>query len=410
MVSHTFIRREIEALEANGHQISRFSIRPCRAILVDEADKAEQVCTRALLGVGIVGLLLALLQTVVTRPRRFGQALALAMRLGRRSERGLLVHLAYLAEACVLRPWLAMAEVRHLHAHFATNPATVAMLCRLLGGPSYSFTVHGIDGTDMAPSLGLEEKIRHATFVVAVSDYGRSQLYRWSDHADWSTIRLIRCGVDVNFLRSSPVPVPDVPRLVCVGRLSREKGQFLLIEAAGRLRDQGIDCELVLVGDGPLRGELESLIERLDLAGQVRLTGSLDGEGVRREILEARALVLPSFAEGLPVVLMEALALGRPVISTYVAGIPELVRPGINGWLVPAGSVEALVEALTEALTADVAELEQMGQAGALAVAERHDARIEAGKLSRLIAQDNLGVANGHQDPSTTLADSVITG
>ena len=167
-----------------------------------------------------------------------------------------------------------------------------------------------------------------------------------------------------------------------VGRLAEQKGQLLLIDAAARLRERGLEFELVLVGDGPLRVEIEGLIDRLDLRGHVRVTGYLGTAEVRRELEAARAMVLPSFAEGLPVVIMEAMALGRPVISTYVAGIPELVEPGRNGWLVPAGAIDPLVEAMAEALAADPAELEAMGRAGAARVAERHDAAAEARTLA----------------------------
>jgi glycosyltransferase involved in cell wall biosynthesis len=116
-----------------------------------------------------------------------------------------------------------------------------------------------------------------------------------------------------------------------VGRLCEQKGQFLLLEAVARLASEGVPVELVLAGDGELRGDLERLIEAQGMAGFVNITGWVDSKRVRDEILSARVLVLPSFAEGLPVVIMEAMALGRPVVSTYVAGIPELVIPGETG-------------------------------------------------------------------------------
>ena len=171
-----------------------------------------------------------------------------------------------------------------------------------------------------------------------------------------------------------------------MGRLSEQKGQILLIEAAALLHAQNLEFELVIVGDGPLRGELEQLIDQHGMRDRVRITGFLDNQGVRREMEAARALVMPSFAEGLPVVIMEALALGRPVISTYVAGIPELVEPGRHGWLVPAGAVEPLATAMAAALTADTIDLEAMGRAGAARVAEQHNVNNEAKKLADLIA------------------------
>ena len=150
-----------------------------------------------------------------------------------------------------------------------------------------------------------------------------------------------------------------------IGRLVEQKGQVILVQAAAQLRDRGVDFELVIVGDGPMRDELQQLIEQHSLQEQVRITGFLSNQGVLEELLAARALVQPSFAEGLPVVFFESLAVGRPVITTYIAGHPELIEAGVNGWLVPAGAVESLVDAMAEALKAEPAVLEKMGQAGA---------------------------------------------
>jgi glycosyltransferase involved in cell wall biosynthesis len=383
-VSHSFIRREIAALEAQGLAVERFSVRPPPVGLVDPADRAEQARTRVLLAGGFLGLLVAVLAVGLRRPLRWLRALAAAIQLGRRSRRGVLRHLAYFAEACVLVRLLRRCGASHLHAHFGTNPAAVALLTRLLGGPPYSFTVHGPDEFDDPEGLSLREKIARAEFVVAVSDFGRSQLLRWCDFADWPKVHVVGCGVDAAFLEGGPRPLPHAPRLVCVGRLAPQKGQFLLLEALARLAAEDVDFELTLAGDGPLRPALEAQIRRAGLENRVRITGWLSNAEVRREVAAARAFVLPSFAEGLPVVLMEALALGRPVVTTCVAGIPELVRDGVEGWLVPAGSVEALAEAVLAALSAPAERLERMGRAGAVRVAERHDASREAAKLAAL--------------------------
>lgn len=382
-VSHTFIRREIAGVEASGIEVCRYSIRATDdRDFVDAADRAEKERTCVLLAGGLISLLGALLWTAFARPVRFLGALRTAWTIGGRSSGARLRHMAYLAEACLLQGRLRKASVAHLHAHFGTNPATVALLCRRLGGPPFSFTVHGPEEFDRPEALGLREKIRGAQFVVAVSDYGRSQLMRWSEAGSWDKLQVVRCGVDAEFLSGDGTPPPPAPRLVCVGRLCEDKGQLLLVEAAARLARAGVEFELVLVGDGAIRGDLEARIRSHGLEGKVLLRGWLDGAGVRREVAEARALVLPSFAEGLPVVIMEALARGRPVISTYVAGIPELVRPGVNGWLVPAGSVESLAETIREALESSREKLEDLGKAGRASVAERHDARKEAARLS----------------------------
>ena len=382
--SQSFIRREIAALEKLGVRVERFTVRSWPGNLVDEGDRAEKQRTRVILSVGALGLLWATLRTMLTRPAKFTSALTLAVRTGYHSDRGLPLNLVYLAEACVLLKWLTESGSRHVHAHFGTNSTGVAMLCRALGGPPYSFTVHGPEEFDRPTFLRLKEKIDRAAFVVAISDFGRSQLYRWCAHEHWPKIHVVRCGVDELFLKVPRTPPPAAPRLVCVGRLSEQKGQLLLVEAAARLAGEGVPLELVLVGDGEMRKDVESLIAKHQLGSTVKLAGWMSNEQVRGEIQNSRAMVLPSFAEGLPVVIMEALALGRPVISTFVAGIPELVRNGETGWLVPAGCVGALADAMRRTLNADVNQLARMGEAGAAAVAERHDASKEAAKLVAL--------------------------
>lgn len=384
-VSHSFIRREILALEAQGLSVSRFSVRSLATELVDEADRQELQKTRFILGVGILGLLRSLIWVAITRPSRFLDALKLTVKVGWKSEQGIVLHCAYLAEACVLLGWLADIGVTHLHAHFGTNSTAVAMLCRALGGPPYSFTVHGPEEFDKVKAIALPEKIRHAQAVIAISDFGKSQLYRWCPVAEWPKIHVVHCGVDREFLDQPLTAIPETCQLVCVGRLCADKGQLLLVEAVKQLVAEGLEFKLVLVGDGELRKEIETLIARYNLQDSIQITGWASSTEVRKHILASRALVLPSFAEGLPVVLMEALALGRPVVSTYIAGIPELVQPGICGWLVPSGSIEALVTTLRAVLQQPVQTLEQMGKVGAERVVQQHDVMVEARKLSNVL-------------------------
>lgn len=384
-VSHTFIRREITALEAAGIEVHRYSIRPCPDQLVDRDDQAEQARTRVILAAGPLRLLGGLVKTGLTRPRQTLQAGKLALDVGWRSDRGPLLHLAYLVEACTLRDWLAERGIEHVHAHFGTNSAAVAMLCHAVGGPPYSLTCHGPKEFDRPEHLGLTEKIARARFVAGVSSFGRSQLYRWTRAGEWDKVHVVPCGVDQSFLDAPAVPVPAAPRLCSVGRICEQKGQLLLVRALGQLRREGRRAELVLVGDGELRATVEEQARQDGVADQLTITGWADGARVRREVQAARALVMPSFAEGLPVSIMEALALGRPVVSTYVAGIPELVTPDV-GWLVPAGSVQGLVEALRQVLDAEPARLEQMGQAGRERVRARHDIRQAARVLEALFA------------------------
>jgi len=383
-VSHTFIRREILALERQGFEVTRISIRGWDRELVDEEDHLERSRTRYVLRDGAFALLSALTRMMLTRPIHFTRALILAWRMGRRAERPLPVHFAYLAEACRIEPWLRNAGIQHLHAHFGTNSAEVAMLVHVLGGPKWSFTVHGPTEFDKPQLIGLTQKILRSEFVVAVSSFGRSQLYRCLEYKRWPKVEVVRCGLDASFFAAPPAPAPDSHRFVCVGRLVEQKGQLLLVEAAHRLAKRGVDLELVLVGDGEMRTTIQALIARYGLQDRIRITGSVSNHQVRAEILASRALVLPSFAEGLPVVIMEAMALRRPIISTFVAGIPELVVPGEHGWLVPAGDIDALVEAMENCLDASPEMIARMGQAAYDRVRGRHDIERQVARLGEL--------------------------
>jgi glycosyltransferase involved in cell wall biosynthesis len=260
------------------------------------------------------------------------------------------------------------------------------MQVHTLGGPPWSFTAHGPEEFEKATLLGLAEKVRRCSFVVAVSSYGRAQIYRLVKPQYWQKVHLVHCGLDPIFLAASSTVGTLPRRLVCVGRLSPEKGHVILLEAAQLLSAQGVEFQLILAGDGELRPELEALIAQHKLTDKIHITGWISGKQVRDEILGARALVLPSFAEGLPVVIMEAMALRRPVIATFVAGIPELVCPGENGWLVPAGDVAALVQAMRTCLESPAGVLSSMGEAARERVLKRHDVNTEARKLQRLFS------------------------
>ena len=379
-VSHSFIRREILAIEQQGFEVQRIALRGWDESLPDLEDQRERERTRYVLRGGPLVLLTPVLRALLRSPRRFFGALALAAKMARHSDRPLPYHLAYFAEACRMIPWLSEFGARHMHAHFGTNSAEIVMLANALGGPPFSFTVHGPD--EFLGPMGLDEKIRRSTFVVAISSFCRSQLYLRSQYRDWSKIKVVHCGLERAFYDIGDTGGVSTPRFLCVGRLSEEKGQRLLIEAFARLAAKGVKFELVLAGDGPMRDELESLIARTGLGDSIRITGWISSTEVRDEILAARALVLPSFAEGLPVVIMEAMALRRPVLTTYIAGIPELVQSGENGWLFPASSVDDLTNAIEDCLAAPLEKLRRFGDAGHQRVVERHSIESEARKLA----------------------------
>lgn len=370
-------------MERQGFEVQRIALRGWKESLPDAEDRREQEKTQYVLRTGLRGLLWPWFLVLIRSPLQMCAALCLAVRVSCQTDERLLHHLACVAEASRILIWLTRSQARHLHAHFGTNSAEIAMQIRVLGGPTYSFTVHGPE--EFLSPMGLGDKVGRSAFVVAISSFGRSQLYLRTATALWPKIRVVHCGLESNFYSGSiDTPIPG-SRLVCVGRLCEAKGQLLLVDAVAQLKKQGIHVDLVLAGDGPMRPEIERRVRDCGLQDKVRITGWINSDRVREEILAARAMVLPSFAEGLPVVLMEALALGRPVITTYIAGIPELVTHEENGWLIPAGSICDLTAAMEDCVSRPSDEIQRMGDAGRRTVIERHSVDIEAGKLATYI-------------------------
>lgn len=388
-VSHSFIRREIHALERQGLVVERFALRADDAV-VDGQDKDELKKTVYLLATPKISLLKTVFVAMLVQPIGFFAALFMALTVGWRSDRGLLNHLFYFVEACLLNACLKERQVEHIHAHFGTNSTAVVMLSGRLGGIPYSFTVHGPEEFDKPEFLSLGKKIQHSAFVVAISSYGRSQLYRWVGHEYWHKVNIVHCGLDADFYDLPEQTNNSSSNLVCVGRLCEQKGQLLLVQAVAELVAEEEKVHLTLAGDGPMRAEVEALIAEHALGQHISITGWISSNQVRDEILRSRALVLPSFAEGLPVVIMESMALQRPVVSTYVAGIPELVKPD-NGWLVPAGDVSILKKTIREVLHTSNDKLERLGVNAREIVLERHNIDTEAKKLFVLFERSLAG-------------------
>ena len=388
--SHTFIRREVQALERLGWQIHRFAMRSDRTTLVDAADIAEDARTEHILDQGMRKLIPPSLKWLVRHPRQSITALRLAMACGKRGAGGepgtggRLRHMIYLVEAAFIAHRCADLHITHIHAHFGTNSATVAMLAHSLGGPTYSFTVHGPEEFDAPAALSLTQKIERAAFTVAISSFGRSQLCRQSPLSEWPHLHIVHCGIEP-WRFAEPSPLADGPHLVAIGRLSEQKGFPLLVEAMAIAAPHLPGLHLTLVGDGPLRAMLTEAITDAGLINRITLTGWQDESQVRHHLSKSTALILPSFAEGLPVVVMEAMASGRPVLATSIAGIPELVTPDV-GWLVPAGDATALATAITRIAETPRESLTQMGHAARSRVMQRHNIDTEAAKLAALFA------------------------
>ncbi len=382
-ISHSFIRREIQALERRGVDVERFAIRPAADPVFSDEDTAEAAKTRHIVTASKSTLFLSICRTLSRRPLGALRAFADAMKHGRCSEAGLFRHLLYFGEALVLADWMANASTSHVHAHFGTNAAMIAMLATRLGDVSYSVTVHGPEEFEKPAAIALREKVERAAFVIAISQYGAAQLKKLTAPAAWAKIKIVHCGVEKDFFEVDAVAPPKDARFVCVGRLCAEKGQIDLIHAVKKVRARIPGISLSLIGDGPMRPAIEAAIEESGLGSAVSVDGWKSPTDVRAAILGARAFVLPSYAEGLPVSIMEALSLRRPVISTYIAGIPELIANGGCGWLTPAGDVEAIAAAMEAAARADDAALTAMAEEGFRRVTARHDIDREVAKLAR---------------------------
>lgn len=386
--SHSFIRREIRALERRGLVIHRLAMRAFEGALPDPADREEAAVTEYVLAKGAVAMIRALFIVALAHPVRICAALALAIRTGLRSDVGVLRHLVYFLEAAYVTRRAMELQLDRLHAHFGTNPATVAMLAQAMGGPPYSFTVHGPEEFDKPAAISLGQKAERADFVVAISSYGRSQLSRWVPHRFWPGLHVVHCGIEpLTFAAPPPLPGERPLVLVTIGRFSEQKGQLLLLDAMAEVVRRGVDVRLVMIGDGEMRLLIERAISHHGLGEHVTLTGWLDEAGVLNELAQAHGMVLPSFAEGLPMVVMEAMASGRPVIATWVAGIPELMQHGKTGWLVPAGDCGALVEAITDMSMTPDARLSRMAKTARARALTRHDIDQEATKLAALFNQ-----------------------
>lgn len=384
--SGTFIRNEIEALEGLGLDIDRLAVRRFAGKLVDPADIRESGVTRYLLDGNRSGLIAAALRELVTNPRGIARALPAWRTLLRNSRGGILRHVAYLMEAAFLRQHARRRGIEHIHSHFSNNAPAVAMLSHLMGGPTFSFTAHGPDEFVEAPWLSFPLKIGQAAFVVAISDYCRRMLLDLAgDSRDKANIHIARCGLDLDRFEVAAPTEPDNHTFICVGRLCPQKGQVHIPAAVAALRERFPKIRVILVGDGESRADIEREIEKHGVEREVVLNGWASNGEVRRLIASGRALLLPSYAEGLPIVIMEAFAMGRPVISTTIAGIPELVDARC-GWLVTSGDHAQLVAAMGEALATSPQKLHEMGLEGRARVDRSHDRRILARALFELFS------------------------
>jgi len=381
----TFIRREVEELRRLGWQVRTFSIRRADSSeKVSEDILREQASTHYILEQGVWRLGSACFRMAWKYPFRMLRTMNQARQIRWPGIKSVFWHWIYLVEATYLAEQLLKNDIKLLHNHIAMNSGTVAMLASTLADIPFSMTVHGPHEFFESEHWGLGQKIAASALTVCISHFGKSQCMLFSPREEWVKLQVVRCGLDRVFLDDVVSTMNDARKLVYVGRLDPEKGFFILLDAVARVKASGIDFELLVVGDGAVRAEGKAYVEQLNLADTVHFLGWRSSLEVQRLISECRALVLPSFAEGIPVVLMESMASQRPVITTHIAGIPELVQNGESGWLVAASSVDELADAMVQALQASPDVLLEMGRKGRQRVLQRHSVVTEVMKLSEL--------------------------
>jgi colanic acid/amylovoran biosynthesis glycosyltransferase len=381
--SHTFIRREIEALRQQGWSIDTFSIRPPGSDeTASDTDRSEAGQTFYILRQSLLAFAGAHIAALFTQPLAYFRTFGLALTHRAPGARGLFLGFAHFAESVLLARELRRRGITHLHNHFANSAATVGLLATRLLGIRWSFTMHGISETDYPAGLMLGRKIEAADLVACVSYFGRAQGMRLVDPAHWEKMHVIRCGVPLDRLPPKESG-SGRPTIICVGRLSPEKGQAGLLRAFARLRANYPDPTLRLVGDGPDRQALERLSEELGVNDAVTFAGRLPEPETLVEIARADLLVLPSFMEGLPIVLMEAMALGVPVIASRVAGIPELVSDGKTGLLFAPSDWDELAQCIARLLS-DKDLGATLAQNGKFKITSEFDTRKSASELGGL--------------------------
>lgn len=380
----TFIQREVAALRQRGIEVFTFSIRRTgNEHIVGDEQWAERDRTFYILPANPVQLILAQLMLLLSSPQRYFKALKLAWATHQPGIRGSLYQLFYFLEAGIVAQQIRQQQIQHLHNHFPDSSGTVAMLAAELGGFSFSFTMHGPYIFFEPMRWRLDEKLKRALFVCCISDFCRSQGMIYAPIAQWNRMHIVHCGVEPALFAPVSHQQPGY-RLLYTGRLAAVKGLPILLESLVSLKITYSNLLLTVVGDGSERQQLEQMTAQLGLRDQVNFVGYQSQAKVRQYMQETDVFVLPSFAEGVPVSLMEALAAGVPVVTTQIAGIGELVENGVSGYLVPPGNAPLLADKIDK-LLADPDLRTQFGLAGRAKVAQEFDIQQEAAWLCQVM-------------------------
>ncbi|MGB0563256.1 MAG: glycosyltransferase [Spirulinaceae cyanobacterium] len=380
----TFIQREIFALRDRGVEVFTFGVRaPNPEHLVGVEQREERKRTFYILPPTPGKLLGAHLGLLLRSPGRYFKGLALAWQTSQAGLRGFLYQLFYFLEAGILAHEIRRQKIQHLHNHLGDSSCSVAMLAAEVGGFSFSFTLHGPYIFYKPYFWRLDTKILKAKFVSCISYFCRSQAMYFVPLAAWDKLKIVHCGVSPELFKPV-IHAGEGYRLLYVGRLSAAKGLPILLESLVSLRSQYPKLQLMVVGDGEDRAELEALSHQLGLDDVVNYVGYKSQTEVRKVMQQTDVFVLPSFAEGVPVALMEPMAAQVPVVTTRIAGISELVEDGVSGYLVPPGNKTALREAIASLLSSPERR-NSFGQAGRAKVEREFNITHEAHRLYEIL-------------------------
>ena len=405
------VLREVRKLRTLDFEICTASINcPARSYVdLSTEERREILQTFYVKGSSLTRALRTHIQIFLKSPSSYLRGLAFAFKIGLR--RGLLYPLLYFTEALLVGSWMKSQDLAHLHVHLANAAASVALIVRQVFDTDVSMTVHGPDEFYDVDGQLLRQKIADSAFLICISQFTRSQLMSISAPHDWCKLELVRCGVDCAQFQ----PLPRRSRsscfeLLCVARLVPIKGHLVLLAALSNLARKGKNFQLRLVGDGPLREQLRRKAEHLGLGPLILFEGNVPQSRVRTLCETADAFVLPSFAEGVPIALMEAMAMELPCIATFVGGIPELIRHEVDGILVMPSDKQGLALSI-ERLISDPELCRRLGASGRSRIIEHYNldrnveclasvftSRLEhAGKVSKSSC-DAAGIADSEID------------
>jgi glycosyltransferase involved in cell wall biosynthesis len=371
-INHMYILREVRRLRALGFGLKVISIespdRPPEKLTPDELEESNSTCyVKAL---GLSGAIAPHLRTFFSRPLKYLRGLSYALKLGRFDPPKTIAYFLYFVEAVIVGDWMRRNQFAHVHIHFSS---TVGLILGRIFPVTVSITIHGSAEFIDPTSFHLAEKVRDASFICTISNYGRSQLMRVSDHKEWNKLEVAPLGIDPNIFKPHPFRENPAPfEVLYVGQLSTAKGLHILLAALERLVEEGRKVRLRLVGDGPERKSLEDWVSARGLDNYVVFEGFLNQDQLQTLYLETDVFALSSFAEGVPVVLMEAMAMEIPCVATRITGIPELIRDRVDGLLVTPSDEEELSGAIGS-LMDDTALRRQLGEAGRQRVIEKYD-------------------------------------